>query len=345
MLPAMALVCAITGGCGVLLAIFRGTMVDSSLLSAYDRMQQLGRLWKDSPPAADDELRLLARLIASLQAGLSLDTALEEAAGQAARNSEIRKKLDGILHGRPGNDFLSSFLASALRTGVPVTASLRRMEQALRTKRRLALRAGAATSQCRAQAEVLSWLPWVLAVSLALLDGEWFLLATGKPASWFLWSAAVLLAGLGRRWIQSSLNAALAPQSESERLEEESTPDLLLRLLAETSQGVDVESACERALASIGDANLSARFADPQNPSDSLARLKSLINHAARTGAPLRDDLLAFLQDLQAEIEARWEERIQRLPVALLGPLFACFFPSSLLVIAALLFPLMQGGF
>ncbi|MGZ3682277.1 MAG: hypothetical protein ACXVCI_00375, partial [Bdellovibrionota bacterium] len=56
----------------------------------------------------------------------------------------------------------------------------------------------------------------------------------------------------------------------------------------------------------------------------------------------VREELSNFLQDLSAELESRWEERVQRLPVALLGPLFVCFFPGSLLVLIGLLLPLFR---
>ena len=126
-------------------------------------------------------------------------------------------------------------------------------------------------------------------------------------------------------------------------MEEEVLPDFVLRMIAEISQGRDVDTATDRCLLACANPFLT-RSLISGSESGNLARLCSTLRHAARTGSPVRDELTAFLQDLQAEVESRWEERVLRLPVSLLGPLFACFFPSSLLVLLGLLVPIFRMG-
>jgi hypothetical protein len=326
----------LAGGGGFVMAHrFRGR-IDAEAGIALARVRQL----LTRPPPPDEDLTLAGRLISSIQGGASLDAALEAAFAEAS-GGPYRVRLRGILDGRPPPDFLSSFLHSALETGMPALASLQNLERALRSRRKLSLRAGALSAQCRAQAEVLSWLPWALGGAIALTDFDWFTSAAHHAISWVLWAAAVVLAGFGRQWIDISLRRALRPRGAEETLEEVALPDFTLRVIATVSQGKDVESALEHCLAMAANPELSRALAST-SPGAKVLRLRGTLRHAARTGAPVREELGAFLQDLQSEIEARWEERVQRLPVALLAPLFVCFFPSSLLVLIALLLPLCQ---
>jgi hypothetical protein len=333
----------ILGGLGFVIAHRYRYSIDARAARLLRALAARLRALLAPAPSADDDLLLTGRLISSLQGGISLDAALEACFAEASPESPARARLRGILDGRPAPDFLSGFLSTALLTGMPALASLQNLERALRSRRKLALRAVALTGQCRAQAEVLSWLPWVLALAIAFVDPGWFAGATHHALSWLLWAFALLLSGVGRRWITCSLGRALKPRGSAERLEEEVLPDLTLRVLAEVSAGCDLDTAAERALAAMANPALFHAFAE-EKPAGKLGRLRGTLRHAARTGAPVREELTAFLDDLQAELESRWEERVQRLPVALLGPLFACFFPSSLLVLAALLLPLLQAG-
>jgi Flp pilus assembly protein TadB len=332
----------VLGGCGISFAFFHGARLDALLPALFLKARrQLARLLETAPSPSED-LLLTTRLISALRAGISLDAALESAAQEAAPGAPMRGRIRKILDGNATSDFLSAFLRSALHTGAPVLASLQGIEKALVTKRRLSLRAKAASSQCRAQAEVLSWLPFALGLGIALVDPEWFWKALAHPLSWLVWAMAIALCGLGRRWMKWALAKALRPRGEREAMEENLLPDLTLRVLAEVSQGTDVESACERSLQAIGNPRLSQLYlaAAEAQETDRLARLKSLLRYSARTGAPVREELLSFLADLHNELEARWEERVLRLPVALLAPLFVCFLPGSLLVLLGLLLPL-----
>jgi hypothetical protein len=215
------------------------------------------------------------------------------------------------------------------------------MERALKSRRKLHLKARGITGQCRAQAEVLSWLPWLLALAIILLDFSWFLAAAGSSLAWALWAIAVGISGLGRHWMRSVIRHALAPSNETERLEEEVLPDFTLRTLAEISQGRDVEAAAEQALRSLGNISFRELYLKNSSHRGGIARLRAILLQASRTGAPVREELLSFLSDQQAETESRWEERVQRLPIALLAPLFTCFFPASMLVLGGLLLPLL----
>lgn len=326
----------VLGGTGFAFAHRYRSVIDERMIFEFRRL--LARLRQ--PPTPDENLALTGRLISSLQAGISLDAALEGLAGELAGAARVR--LRAILDGRESDDFLSAFLVSALATGVPALPALQNIEKALRTRRRLQLKAEAASANCRAQAEVLSWLPWLLAGAIAALDFEWFRGAAGFALSWFLWAIAVLLTGFGKRWIRWAVARALRARDSTEALEEEILPDLVLRVIAEISQGRDVETAFERSLRAMNDPVLTRAVTSERGAK--ISRLCSTLRHSARTGAPVREELNAFLQDLQTELECRWEERVQRLPIALLGPLFGCFFPSSLLVLAGLLAPLLRAG-
>lgn len=292
------------------------------------------------PADPPHRIYLLSQLIASLRAGLSLDSGIDSAARDPANPPELRAYLADILESRPSEDFLATFLADALRTGGPVLGTLQIFQKLLQVERRVRLKALALTSQSRAQAEVLSWLPWLLLAALALMDWEWFTGAAANSGSWLAWAVALLLLAGGRRWIKFALDKALTPRGRQETLDEIFLPELVLRLIAEISLGLDAESALEKNLRRMGKNELSVDFSTAAGGNPAV--LRSLLAHSARTGAPLREDLTHFLSDLHLQIESRWEERVQKLPVAMMAPLFLCFFPSCLLVLFAILLPLLS---
>jgi hypothetical protein len=333
------------GAGGALCSLFFPALVDAWALEGAATLRNFLRRHFSPATPPDFDYELASRLTASLRAGISLDSALEQMASESTLTGPARSRLRRILDRKPEADFLSHFLSAALNSGMPALAALTTFQKALQTRRRLALKARAATGQSRAQAEVLSWLPWVMALGLMLVDRDWFALASGSPLAWFFWAIAIGLTGLGRWWIRHALRRALSPRTEAERLEEAVLPDFGLRLLSELSLGSDVEGAVEKSLLNQGDANLRDCFA-PERGIPGLpgrvAALRSTLKHASATGAPVREDLLSFLLDLQFELESRWEERVQRLPVAMLAPLFLCFFPGSLLVLLGLLLPLLR---
>lgn len=288
---------------------------------------------------APPDLWLISRLVASIRAGISLDGALESIRAEKNLPRETQARIHSILQLKAGRDFLSLFLVSSLQTGAPILATLLAFQKLLQAERRVKMRARALTSQSRAQGEVLSWLPWVMGAALGLMDPAWLRQAAENSLSWLAAAAALLLLGLGRRWMKSLLDRALRPTGREELLQEEILPALCLQMVAQLSVGLDAETALERSLVRLADEGLKKEFQSHDAP-EIVRNLKALLGHAAHTGAPLRDDLLGFLSDLHLQTENRWEERVQRLPVLMMAPLFLCFFPSTLLVLGAFLLPL-----
>lgn len=334
----------ITGGCGTLLALCYPTVVDSLLTSGWRKARFFLKSLLEAPPHPENDLALTSSLISCLRAGISLDAALERVARDSVPGSANHARLRRILLGEPGTDFLSTFLCSALESGAPALAALSGMERALRCRRRLQLKARGITGQCRAQAEVLSWLPWVLAGAIVLVDFSWFTVAAKSSLAWAFWAAAIGASGAGRHWMRRVILLALSPKNEVERSEEELLPDFTMRVLGEVSQGRDIELSAENALRALGSDRFRELYLNASAPAPGISRLRVLLQRASLTGAPVREDLLAFLTDHQAEMESLWEERVQRLPIALLAPLFVCFFPSSLLVLGGLLLPLLRDS-
>ncbi len=296
------------------------------------------KIFQKTPPAEED-LLLTTRLMASLRAGISLDQALETLL-QENISLHGRARLSAILQQRPPTDFLSTFLTNALKTGIPILSTLAAFQKILQVERRIKLRAESLTSQSRAQGEVLSWLPWIMAGALILMDSDWFFSATTNSGSWFLWALTFCLLGLGRTWMRYLLEKALHPKNRQELLQEKFLPELTLRLIAQISLGQDAETAFSECLLQMKDPQLTLELQKKEPSCESIAHFRGLITHATRTGAPLREDLMAFLGDLHLQLENRWESRVQRLPVVMMAPLFLCFFPSCLLVLLALLLPL-----
>jgi len=335
----MAFILLLTGSFGFLFCAAFGKFLDAPIARASRAFLSL---FSTKPTPASNDLALLTRLISSLRAGISLDSALDSLSRAPELGDLARSRVKSILEGRPGVDYLHTFLAAALRSGTPILASLQAIQKVLQTERRIRLKAVALTSQSRAQAEVLSWLPWFLLVALSLIDPAWAFSAGKNAGSWFLCAIALALLGGGRRWMKHLLGKALQPASTEEKLQEQILPDLCLRIVSALALGQDAESALEEALTRINNPQLTKEFREPANRGAAVSALVHLLTHASRTGAPLRDDLLSFLTDLQLQTESRWEERVQRLPVIMMAPLFLCFFPSGLIVLAALLLPLAQ---
>lgn len=296
-----------------------------------------------APPGAESDLVVLQQLQAKLRAGQSLDGAIESLLGETYLPAAQKRRLAAILQGKPERDFLSQFLASALESGTPLLSSLQAIQRTLLSEKKLRLKAKAMTSQARAQAEVLSYLPWVMAAGILVSDPAWFVAAARSSLSWALWGGAFLSTGVGRVWMAKLLRKVLSPAGETARLEEDVLPKLVLRAVAQLSLGQDAETALDRAWDSMEDPLDRPAFLRAANGENALAHFQFLYRSAALTGAPLREDLLRFLEELHIQGEARWEERVQRLPVVMMAPLFLCFFPGSLLVLVGLLLPMLSG--
>ena len=327
------------GGGGFLLSHRYRNQIDGKISTWMSRFMDALQFLFHAPPSPDEDLELTTRLVSSMKAGLSLDSALEDYHSRLAPISANRPRVRAILDRNPRPDPLSNLLFHALESGAPVLQAMQSFEKAFRAQRRLRQKARGLSSQCRAQAEVLTWLPWILGAALAVMDPQGFWVAAREPLPWLFWAFAIVLGGLGRRWIQSSIKKSLRPHGAAERFEEEQLPEIILGVISRISCGLDAESALQQSLAKAQE--YTRKFFLLEFAHSTLGqRLLASIQHSFRTGGPIRDELTSFLLDLQSEAESRWEERVQRLPVMLLAPLFLCFFPGSLLVIAGLLFPL-----
>jgi Flp pilus assembly protein TadB len=316
--------------------------VDALLFRVWQSVFQWWRRISTPERERPDDLLLIGRIIASVRAGLSLDSALQELLQKKEISPRLKSRIHALLRSEPEADFLSSFLDGALRAGIPVLTTLQTFQRILQAERRIKIRARSLTSQSRAQAEVLSWLPWLLLCAIAVLDGEWLAQAMASSLSWFCLGLAMGFLGLGKMWMNALLAKVLAPKDEEEEIQEKSLPELILRTLAEISLGMDAETALEKSLEKMAGKELSSRIMGAKAPGEAIGQLRSLLQYASKTGAPLREDLMHLFNDLQLQTEGRWEERAQRLPVVMLAPLFLCFFPSCLLVLAGIMLPLLQ---
>lgn len=316
---------------------------DPVVARTWSRLLTWGRRFLPKPTQTPSDLPLLQQVQAKLRAGQSLDAAIESLLGSEYVPLEQKRRLSAVLQGKPGRDFLSQFLVSAMDTGIPLLSSLTAIQRSLLSEKKLRAKAESVTSQARAQGEVLSWLPWVMCGAIFFLDREWFFLAAKGAPSWALWSMAFLLTGCGRIWMQQLLARALNPSGREAVLEEEVLPKLVLRLIAQLSLGHDAETALDRAWAAMEEPRVRPAFQAAARRDNALAQFQFLFSSAAATGAPLREDLLRFLEELHIQGEARWEGRVQRLPVVMMAPLFGCFFPGSLLVLLGLVLPLLRS--
>jgi hypothetical protein len=293
-----------------------------------------------NPP---QDFLLLTHLISSLRSGCSLDAALEKAATEEPFSPELKAWAADTLNGPATSDFLSLYLHNAVKSGAPVLSTLLLFQKISTAKERAKRKAAALTGQGRAQAEVLSWMPWVIFAGILAVDPEWFFSSAQNAGSWLLWSLSLALTGLGRIWIRRLLSRALHSSSWAETLKEEFLPNLSLRMISHLAIGLDAETALENSLNQIANPAFKRSFYS-QDALPEIVHFRSLLAQAARTGAPLREDLGRFLEDLYNQLESTWEEKAQRLPVILLAPLFLCFFPGSILVLSAFMLPLWSQG-
>ena len=186
-------------------------------------------------------------------------------------------------------------------------------------------------------------MPWAIFAGILAVDPDWFFSSTQNAGSWLLWSFSLALTGLGRIWIRRLLSRALQSSSWAETLKEEFLPNLTLRMISHLAIGLDAETSLENSLDQIANPAFTRSF-NSREPLPEILHFRSMLAQAVRTGAPLREDLGRFLEDLYSQLESIWEEKAQRLPVTLLAPLFLCFFPSSILVLSAFLLPLWSQG-
>lgn len=277
-----------------------------------------------------------------MRAGVSLDTSIENILEEQTLPVREKERLRRILESCPEKDFISCFLASALKTGGPILEPLALIHKNLLIQQKMALKAKSASSQCRAQAEVLTWLPWALLFAIGCMDQEWLSSALSKSLSWILWSIAILLCGFGKKWLLHQVSIATQPTNDSDLLMEIYLPDLILRIISIVSTGNDPQSAFEQSVAAMENRPLNAILsrASQKTCPPEINQLRAIIY--SDYGAPIRIELLQMLEDLHLLQESRIEERVQKLPVYCLAPLFSCFFPACLLVLLSLIIPMLK---
>lgn len=334
----------VTGGVGLFVSARFGEKIDVNWRNLATSIRERVERNRFRSDANFPELLIVGRIIAALRAGRSLDQALEILVHDPEIPSRKRKELRLALDRRPTPDFLSEFLSAALGSGAPILQALVSLHRTLLTQKKMKLRAKGLSAQCRAQAEVLTWLPWCLALALFTIEPTWFSESIRSPLTWLCWSLASALCGGGKFWVlRISRNALVAPTRENYVLEEE-FPELVLRVSTQISLGRDPISSLEEIQVSTRPPLRNwLTGSDPSCP-PIVKSFSTMIKFASENGAPIRDDLANFLSELQTTQETRWEERLQRLPVQLLAPLFACFFPACILVVLSLLLPILRGA-
>jgi len=282
----------------------------------------------------ESQISALSFLIAGLRSGQSLDASLLLLQRQSG-SLELRERINKVLCQNPDSDFLSLLLASSLQTGSKALANLTDFLLILRAKRRISLKASSMSAQSRAQATTLSWLPLFLLACLGLMDAETFWLALGSSVFWVLLAFSSLFCLGGKIWISWLLEKCLQPTQGDEIVEERLLPQLILLFLARQSSGCDGISALEFAFS-----RMSAEEGLVLKSASGFLAFEEIVRRSSEMGAPVREEVKLFLQDLNTRTESRWEEKAQRLPVMMMAPLFLCYFPSSVLVIVALFLPL-----
>lgn len=330
----------VTGGVGFMLSLCFSSRIDGWQQKAVSLVKRRIQERTGQRDSLVPELPVISRLTSSLRAGTSLDAALEGILGDESFPLNCRSRIELVMQQQPERDFFSQFLASALQSGAPILAPLTSLQRILLAEKKMKLRAESVSGQSRAQAEVLTWLPWGLAAGIAVIDPEWISTALGKSESWIAWSFALALCGCGRIWIKSLVARSLRPGSREEEALESHFPDLVLRFSTQLSLGRDPRSCLEAALAKDVPDPLRAWVSGGVSAPGIVTNFRSLVKFAEETGAPLRDELANLQFELHASQEARWEARLQRLPVALLAPLFCCFFPACLLILIGMILPL-----
>lgn len=335
----------VTGSVGLAFSLRQGHRIDFWQQRTLAYICELLRRNRDFQENIVPDLPVIARLNASIRAGQSLESALENISEATNTDATVKMRLKKVLCGQAEADFFSQFLSGAIQSGAPILNSLLSLQRLLLTEKRMRLRVVGLSGQARAQAEVLTWLPWVLAAGLAIVDPEWVKSAMVSSVTWVIWAASLALCGLGRTWICHSMRKTLQPDSEEDALLERDLPELALRMSTEISLGRDPQLSLQNILAGHSNPHfrnwLCGISADA--PAQAM-QLRALIEFAGASGAPLRQELEHFLMELYAVQESRWEERVQRLPVRMLAPLFGCFFPASLLILIGLLLPSLKDA-
>lgn len=294
------------------------------------------RCWKKRP-----EAELAAETITHLIGGLRGGLGLEEILGEKQAGPELRPRLRALARG-DSSDALGQLLWISQREGTSCLAQLRVLRLVEIRRAQQARRAKALSAQARMQALLLALLPWMLLPAFAALDAEILRQAKGNFLSWLLGIFALLSTLAGWLWIRRILRLALAPVDAEALAMEEELPLLVQQLLTWVSAGLDPGLALARSSETLPEASPLRPWLQNKNGPGPVSQLLALLARARDYGSPLREELLQLLEDLVQQRESKWEERLQKLPLKLLAPLFLCSFPAALAVLAALLLPMLS---
>ena len=281
----------IAGIIGFGISLRLGKKIDQLSLSSSDHMRKWLENLKGQKATDNTFLPAIIKIISYIRSGKTLETAIQAVSTDCSVHADIKEIFANISKGNPGPDPLSQFFSTALDTGTPILKPLQEIQKIVQMEKNLKLKIMAASSQGRAQAEVLSWLPWVLSVGVVFVNPEWAGLALKNPISWFCWSFSFFLCGIGKKWIAKILAKTLKPQTEQEEILENQVPGLVLRLISLLSIGRDIESALDSALLGSKSQNLLTLFKieiTSANIPEEIRQLRNVLHDASSNGSPIR---------------------------------------------------------
>lgn len=142
----MAFSSIIVGFTGLFFCTAYQKRIDPVVARTWARLLSKFRARFAGNPAAESDLIVLQQIQAKLRAGQSLDGAIEALLGEDYLPADQKRRLSSVLQGRPGRDFLSQFLSSAVESGVPLLSSLQAIQRSLISEKKLRLKAQGMTS-------------------------------------------------------------------------------------------------------------------------------------------------------------------------------------------------------
>jgi hypothetical protein len=305
-----------------------GTSIDRLCHHLSHRLRR-----KVAPEILSSQLQLTRELLRQLRSGRALETALNDIR-EKSRN-DIQLTILKEISAKAPREPLSQLLTIALESGcsilVPLSAYAENLQKILQIRAKIQ----ALTSQARAQATVLSFLPVFLLCSLAFLDPTNFLALWRTPETAFIGALFLFFLGGGKFWIQRLQTNLFVSANVEEEIEFDILPKFTLQWAMLISAGIDPQTAFERCALQI-----------PQGKSVSFSQsargkfFHHLLEQSINSGTPIKEELLQFLDEHLQMLHCSWEEKAHQLPVKLLAPLFLCYLPACFLSLAAFFLPL-----
>ncbi len=286
------------------------------------------------------ELFFVRSILRSLRGGLDLGSAVQSAKSEQLtyfpaqwpryKEVQIQNKTMSI---ETSPSFLNHLLAYAKETGCSLSTPLSIYGESLENHLLMQSKVASLSSQAKAQATVLTWMPIFLFIALCFVDFQGFLAIWSHDLNYLFTALLCFLIAGGSLWIQSLQAQLLEPTGSLEKIETQWIPEIVLQWIVCISSGMDVETSWQKILMSTNQKEVQIL------QSRSGKYLQQLAKHSSENGTPIKDELLSFLQEHLKQIHYQTEGKAQKLPVKLLAPLFLCFLPASLLVIAMFLLP------